>query len=1578
MIFTDPDSLPDRLLWLRADRAVSGGSAAHFNGTSHTQLVSQDNRLKTGDVDFGFACWVRVNSRPTVTDLNRGELHVAGKWDQLNFKSSEWLLCLAPPSGGEAHQFRLLASNPSTGSTVYGPRSAIPGGIGLGRWYFVVAWHDSAADTLNLSVDGVPTVAVPYVAGGAGSWAPFHLGKPSWRGGFPVISMARAAFFKQPPGGIGARIGDITATLYNGGEGADLRQMVPDRLADWGLQAYWPLEEKGGTRADAWGGLDLSDPSGVGSTPSPLIQPAGDQQPVSRWADATEGRIFRSVGPAGGVSWKGDFTRLVATASGSRLEHEGLLLSGRPRWTMNLVASSRFDRGFGLYGESSGPSDDDFLEIRVDHDGVPELAVRAPGGPEVVARAADSMAGRRSATAAGLEPLAGTGDGILRVRCRVAVGDGHPFASADRVNVRGLGPPYDGMQILTFATPTEIHYVVDDPVSAAATAGARRFPGGFSASGSPAGHTLDRRLLAPWTGPEWSVSGWVRKADDGRDAAAGGAGIFAAKGCSDARTSPSQPHIVHSGDGTPGSYRLVLPGGPSADFGPATRDVWVHLAAVRSGDSIQLYYDGAPAGSIDVSADPTQGSTFLGLGFGFGPDLAASLPCLLDRWGIWLGRSLSAAEVSALHGGGSGPAFAAMPAGLTAGLSAWYDFDEVSGAGEDASGNGNHLVERGLVPAGEGIAGGIPFSSASTPGLVVGTGRTLIADIGTPSDAGSGSEYLRHVLTVRRDGGVVSFFRNGEPIGSAAIDPGLVGPASGTSRLLSTSDRLPAPHGSIEHVLISAQAMTDEQVAGLGARLSTRTSRTSGVGPLAVLFDATELARVDRMAKQDYHYLWAFTLAGEAALHDTSTAPWRGQAYARSTGFFVSQVFEREGSYDAHLAVVTPPYDRQGRPQPQSCLFVGKVATIDVEPWPESTITYYVSSSHPARDDSNPGTSPDAPLATVVAATSKVNRPNVRVLLKAGEEFPIGTVIDLSSLTGPLLIGSYGDPAAGRPTLIPSTRAAYPAASHSVAIDQTYDVRISGIAVRDTGIGDSTSPEYAKLVFMSGGTRLLLLHDMQILGAHRLLFLRWDDRCVVVDRCGIDGVGDYAIFASIGNAVAVSRCDLDLNPSEHIIRFQNALRTQITHCDRKSGPFIMKLGGAWSTHRYESRYSVVTDNVADLIHTTAPPDHDILGPMWVTIERNFTRDTHSEGDQISVRDNDPVGTSPYWGSLGLLDVPGSSRSGASQNWRCYGNRLEPGKRVNFLSGARALVNEGNENTGATSLSAPPIGLAAAVPDAAVLAASGFGDGPGRRSYRWMRRRAGDGGPFRPLAGQVASTLFDMPEEPGAYEYRLDVINEAGAEAQGLGAVTLVVPTARPEPDYVLIPPSPPVGLAGEPSAPFTVSLREGVGLAGPVSLTPGCDGPGRFDPPVISLSGEAPSAPFYFTPDPGDLGTRLISTTNDGTLLDPRPVGFSVTAIVAPPPDSPTIGIEPPEVLPPVERPAPGLSPRPPRREHSRREVGQRPGSRTQGLAPPSSPKAPDLTGRAAPGAGRQGLSPPPTPGRPGKSLSPRPPGRGS
>ena len=149
-----------------------------------------------------------------------------------------------------------------------------------------------------------------------------------------------------------------------------------------------------------------------------------------------------------------------------------------------------------------------YLDLRVDHDGTPLLVVRPTDGEEVIARAADTIVGRRSVSTA----TSGTPDapqlfdpGYPQTMCTLTVGSGHPFRAADIVRVRGLGAPYDGRHTLMHATDTTVVFIVDNPATAPTTAGARSLPGTTD-------DTLDCRLTPGWSGTSWSFAGWVRKA----------------------------------------------------------------------------------------------------------------------------------------------------------------------------------------------------------------------------------------------------------------------------------------------------------------------------------------------------------------------------------------------------------------------------------------------------------------------------------------------------------------------------------------------------------------------------------------------------------------------------------------------------------------------------------------------------------------------------------------------------------------------------------------------------------------------------------------------------------------------------------------------------------------------------------------------------------------------------------------------------------------------------------------------------------------------------------------------------------
>jgi hypothetical protein len=128
------------------DVGNSTGSAAGKFGTNAAQFGSSSSGgdtlwgpstppagpLTFGDNDFSIAGWVWLD------DLNA--TGIIGKW---NAFLKEWIINF----DGTDLQF-LVSSNGTAFHTVTNPAS-----ISTGQWYFIVAWHDHVADTINLQVN---------------------------------------------------------------------------------------------------------------------------------------------------------------------------------------------------------------------------------------------------------------------------------------------------------------------------------------------------------------------------------------------------------------------------------------------------------------------------------------------------------------------------------------------------------------------------------------------------------------------------------------------------------------------------------------------------------------------------------------------------------------------------------------------------------------------------------------------------------------------------------------------------------------------------------------------------------------------------------------------------------------------------------------------------------------------------------------------------------------------------------------------------------------------------------------------------------------------------------------------------------------------------------------------------------------------------------------------------------------------------------------------------------------------------------------------------------------------------------
>ena len=223
--------------------------------------------------------------------------------------------------------------------------------------------------------------------------------------------------------------------------------------------------------------------------------------------------------------------------------------------------------------------------------------------------------------------------------------------------------------------------------------------------------------------------------------------------------------------------------------------------------------------------------------------------------------------------------------------------------------------------------------------------------------------------------------------------------------------------------------------------ISVNTSRTSGVGPLSVFFDATGTTGLandgffaNNAAYMDATFSWSF----DADNNDPD------RKYKRASGFLVAHVFEEPGVYRVQLNV----YDAAGNA-------ASKDIYITVSEFTGQT--YYVAADG---SDSNSGLSMNDPFRTpAYALSSSILRPNVRVLFKNGHTFIISNQVTISDESGPIIIGGYSDPddpSTDRPII------------YTTAVNSNYstihfwnsrDIRITNIAARATA-QSSENPRY--------------------------------------------------------------------------------------------------------------------------------------------------------------------------------------------------------------------------------------------------------------------------------------------------------------------------------------------------------------------------------------------------------------------------------------------------------------------------------------------------------------------------------------
>jgi hypothetical protein len=180
-------------------------TARFFSGTAQMLSKSGNGSLQVGDIDYTITCWVRTQAINT----QYPRFVVKGASDS----TYEYILYHYGP--GDGVYFDVGVGD--------GTRVATAGGASLpsNQWNFLVAWHDSVADTVNVQVNNGSVISVHYSGVAAvPKNGPFFIGGDYQGTGLSI------GVFSGDMGDVGFYKRVLSSTersaLYNGGNGRSI------------------------------------------------------------------------------------------------------------------------------------------------------------------------------------------------------------------------------------------------------------------------------------------------------------------------------------------------------------------------------------------------------------------------------------------------------------------------------------------------------------------------------------------------------------------------------------------------------------------------------------------------------------------------------------------------------------------------------------------------------------------------------------------------------------------------------------------------------------------------------------------------------------------------------------------------------------------------------------------------------------------------------------------------------------------------------------------------------------------------------------------------------------------------------------------------------------------------------------------------------------------------------------------------------------------------------------------------------------------------------------------------------------
>jgi hypothetical protein len=336
----------------------------------------------------------------------------------------------------------------------------------------------------------------------------------------------------------------------------------------------------------------------------------------------------------------------------------------------------------------------------------------------------------------------------------------------------------------------------------------------------------------------------------------------------------------------------------------------------------------------------------------------------------------------------------------------------------------------------------------------------------------------------------------------------------------------------------------------------TTASRTTGVAPLAVFFDAVgTTSGVYRPADGDYpavRYAWDFG--------DSQSGNWTsdGKSKNKALGHLAAHVYDQPGRYTVTLQITAPNGQQYSYSQ-----------TIDVQAF--SGTTYYVAASG---NDLNNGLSESAPLRTFEKAMSFA-KTNTRIRFKRGDSWNTSYGASINA-AGPGLVDSYGSGALPKIT----------ANNNLIAV---FKVQGKDWRIADLNIIGPADPAAQGSAVDAGvdNTQWLLLERLKVQGFYCGFTNGWwippekHDHNFFVD-CELFGSSNKAMFIG-SDRLVVMGCYMH-DTQSHILRIWHAVKGLVVH-NKLQDPLnaigsVIKLHNAVEIpNLVDGRWIIISDNI---------------------------------------------------------------------------------------------------------------------------------------------------------------------------------------------------------------------------------------------------------------------------------------------------------------------------------------------------------------------------------------------------------------